>query len=226
VGRAAEGVVQIGSSTMTAVAAVVAWLAVVFVGLVHAAGGSVPQLAVLACAVVGAPIALAAAGHALGSMWRGPTIIAFGLADSTPCSADEASYVRQHAQLRGTMGGAGFLYPRRLVLVAMAWLAAAVLGLSGLSEPVCDTVGPWAVAASLTTAFAAFLLPARPYFYRDTTGGGAVLSPPSAAYRLMRRAEIAQALALGAPVESATPAPTPAPPALTPSRLGPPANGA
>jgi hypothetical protein len=214
-------VVLIGGSTMTAVAAVVAWLALVFVGLVHAAGGAIPQAALLASAVVAAPIALAAAGHSFAAMWRGPTIIPFGRADSISCSADEASYVRQQALLRGMMGGAGFLYPRRLLLVAAAWLAAAVIGLTGLSEPVCDTVGPWAVAASLTTAFVAFLFPARPYFYRDTTGGGAVLSPPSAAYRLKRRAEIAQAVMRGEPVESSTPAPTPAPPTLTPSRLGP-----
>jgi hypothetical protein len=221
VGRAAEGVVPIWGSTMTVVAALVAWLVLVFVGLVRAAGGSVPQLAVVACAVVAAPVALAAAGHALAAMWRGPIIVAFGLADSVPCSPAEAAYVRERALLRGTMGGAGFLYPRRLLLVAAAWLAAAVLGLAGLSEPVYDAVGPWAVAASLTTAFAAFLLPARPFFYRETTGGGAVLSPPSAAYRLKRRAELAGAAARGEPVEASTPAPTPPPPTLTPSRLGP-----
>jgi hypothetical protein len=152
VGPAAEDVVLIGGSTTMAMAAVVAWLALSFVGLVHAAGGAIPEAAILACAVVAAPVALAAAAHAVAAMWRGPTIIAFGLSDSTPCGPAEAAYVREHALLRGTMGGAGFLYPRRLLLVATAWLAAAVIGLSGLSDSVCDTVGPWAVAATLTTA--------------------------------------------------------------------------
>jgi hypothetical protein len=206
---------------MRAVAALAAWLVLTFVGLVRAAGGAVPYAAELASAVVATPIALVAAGCAVAALWRGPTIVSFGLADSIPCGAAEAAHVRAHAQLRGTMGGAGFLYPRRLLLAAAAWAAAGAVGLSGFSESLCDLVGPWAVAAALLSAFAAFLFPARPYFYRDTTGGGAVLSPPSAAYRLKRRAQIAESVARGETPEAPTPAPTPAPSPLTPSQVAP-----
>lgn len=206
--------------TMTTLVAIASWCALTFVGVVRATGGTVPNLAVLACALVAAPVAIAGAVHAVASFWRGPTILAFGRADAVPCNPAEAAFVRATAQLRGTMGGAGYLYPRRLVLPALAWIAAAVVGLGGISNGLEDAMGPWPVVVTVTTAFAALMLPARAYYYRETTGGGALLSPPSAAYRLRTRAAIVAAIARGEPVSSPTPAPTPPPARLSVSSSG------
>lgn len=198
-----------GGSTTTALAASLAWLALVFVGVVHAAGGDPPRAIEIVCALVGAPIALAGGIQALAAIWRGPIIVAFGRADSIPCSPSEAAFVREHAQLRGMMGGAGHLYPPRLVLPSLAWLAAAAVGAGGLSPELGQALGIWPVALAVAAAVLAILFPARPYFYRDTTGGGALLSPPSSAYRLTRRARAAGAAPHDGPAP--TPAPTPTP---------------
>ena len=190
--------------------AVAAWVALAFVALVHAVGGAMGPFG-LACVLLAQPLAVAAALRAGASFWRGPDIISFTRRDSEACTPAEAEYVREHAQLRGMMGGAGYLYRGRLALPVVAWLAAAFAGATAMSDRINDVVGPWPVVVTTTVAFAAFLLPARPYFYRDTTGGGAIVCPPPAAVRLKRRAAIAAAIARGEAVESATPPPTPAP---------------
>lgn len=208
-----------GSSTMAVLAAGISWLALALVGVARATGGTVPRLAALAAAYVAAPVALAAAVQYAAAFWRGPNIVAFGLSDAVSCTPAEAAFIRSRAQLRGMMGGAGFLYPRRLALPVVAWLAAAVVGASVLSDRVDAVAGPWPVVLSTATALAAIVLPSRPFFYRDTTGGGAVLSPPSAAYRLKKRAELAGARSRGEAVEASTPAPTPAPPSALGRRV-------
>jgi hypothetical protein len=202
-------VVVQGGSTTTAVAASLSWLALVFVGLVHAAGGDPPRSVEIVGALVGAPIAIAGGVQALAAIWRGPTIVPFSRADAVPCSASEAAFVRARAQLRGLIGGAGHLHPPRLVLPALAWLAGGAIGVCALSPPLEAALGAWPVAISVVAALAAILFPSRAYFYRDTTGGGAILSPPSSAFRLKRRALAAGALPLDGPAP--TPAPTPAP---------------
>lgn len=198
-----------GGSTTTALGASLSWLGLVVIGLVHAAGADVPRSVELAAALVAAPIAAAGAILAIAAVWRGPTIVSFSRDDAVPCTAGEAAFVRASSQLRGLIGGAGHLYPRRLVLPALAWLAAAVVGLCGLVPRLELAVGPWAVVLAFAAAFLAILFPARPYFYRDTTGGGAVVAPASAAYRLKARSELAAARARGEDLRAETPAPTP-----------------
>lgn len=200
-----------GGSTRTAVGASLAWLALVVVGLVHVAGADAPRGIELAGALVAAPVAMVGAIQSIAAIWRGPTIVSFGRDDAVPCTAGEAAFVRASAQLRGLMGGAGHLYPRRLVLPSLAWLAAAVVGLLCLDHQLELVAAPWGVALALAAAVLAFVFPPRPYFYRDTTGGGALLAPASAAYRLKHRAELAEARGRGEDVASTTPAPTPAP---------------
>jgi hypothetical protein len=199
-------------------AGVAAWGALAFVGLVHAVGGQ-PGVVAVACVLLSQPIAVAAALRAAVSYWRGPDIISFTRADSEACTPAEAEYIRRHAQLRGTMGGAGYLYPRRLVLPVIAWMAAGIVGAAVVSERIDDATGPWPVVLTTTVAFVAFLLPSRPYYYREMTGGGVIVCPPPAAIRLKRRARIAEALARGERVEELTPPPTPAP-GLTVERAG------
>lgn len=199
-----------GGTTTVAVAASLSWLALVFLGLVHAAGGELPRAVELLGALVAAPITLTAGIQAIAAVWRGPVIVPFSRPEAVPCTEGEAAFVRASAQLRGTMGGAGHLYRHRLVLPALAWLGAATVGAGGLSERLEHLACPWVLALALATAFLALLFPARPFFYRETSGGGALASPPSAAYRLKRRSELAAARARGEEVETTTPPPTPA----------------
>jgi hypothetical protein len=204
-------VVQVqGRSSWVTVVAVATWAALTFVALVHAVGGAPGPFGV-ACVLLAQPLAVAAALRAAASYWRGPDIVSFTRSDSEACTPAEAEYVHEHAQLRGTMGGAGYLYRRRLALPVIAWLAAAVAGATVVSGPIDELVGPWPVVLTSITAFVAFLLPARPYYYRDTTGGGAIVCPPPAAARLKRRAAIAAAIGRGERVIAETPPPTPAP---------------
>ena len=198
-----------GGTTTTAVAAGFSWLALVSVGLVHAAGADAPAPLELACGLVAAPIAILGAVQSIAAFWRGPIIVPFARGDAVACSPAEAAFIRSSAQLQGLMGGAGHVYPRRLLYPAAAWAAAGLVGVAVLVDPVAQTVGPLPVGVTAVAAFLALLFPARPYFYRDTTGGGAVLSPPSAAYRLKRRSELAAARARGEKLEATTPAPTP-----------------
>jgi len=199
-----------GGSRWVTVVAVVAWTALAFVALVHAVGGE-PGPVGVAFVLLAQPLAVAAALRAAASYWRGPDLISFTRGDSETCTPAEAEYVRAHAQLRGTMGGAGYLYRHRLVLPVVAWLSAAMAGATVISEGIDEVVGAWPVALTTTVAFVAFLLPSRPYYYRDTTGGGAIVCPPPAAFRLKRRAGIASAIARGEQVAVTTPPPTPAP---------------
>ena len=211
-----------GGLTATNVAAAAVWLALTLAGLARAAGGAIPEPIFVICVAVAAPIALAAAGHTIAAYWRGPTIHSFRRDESIVLSSDEAAFVRLSSQLRGTMGGAGFLYPRRIFLAAVAWMLAAAEGVSLLSRD-AGVATLVLVAASVASASVAFFFPARPYYYLEAAGGSALLSPPSVAYRLKRRAIIANELAHGQPVDVTTPPPTPLPnPALTPSRPLPP----
>lgn len=188
-----------GGSRLATLVGIASWLVLAFLGTVRAAGERVETVAV-ACLVVAIPVAVAAAARAVAAYWRGPDIISFTRSDSEPCTPAEAAFVRACASIRGTMGGAGYLYPGRLALPAIAWLAAAVAGAGALSEGVQDAAGPWPVVVTLGTAFAAFLLPARPYFYLETTSGGAVLSPPPAASRLKHLAASATDAGIPSPV--------------------------
>lgn len=203
-----------GGSTTTALAAGLSWLALVFIGLVHAAGGTAPRMAEVGLAVTAGPIALAGGLLAVAAIWRGPVIVEFSREDAHAISAPEAAYVRAASQLRGMIGGAGHLYPNRLLLPAASWGAAAFIAAGVLWPGLGGSAGVWPVALALVTALLTIVFPARAYFYRDTTGGGALLSPPSAAYRLKVRADRAAARARGEEVGAEMPTPAP------PSRLG------
>jgi hypothetical protein len=199
----------LGGSIWTVMAAAAIWLVLTLSVLVRAAGGSVPHGLEIVCGTIAAPVALAAAGHAIASLWRGPTILSFSRADSDTCTPDEAAYVRFVAQHRGTMGGAGFLHPGRVLLPAGAWIAAAAEGAALASIE----LEPWAFAAialaGVGAAAATLLFPARPFFYREATGGTAIVSPPSVARDLKARAKAWRAALAGAetPTTPQTPVP-------------------
>jgi hypothetical protein len=179
---------MLGASMPRALAAIVAWLALVTVAGLRAVEIDVPHLAVVAAALLGGPIAIVAALQVIGSIWRGPAIRRFSRNESVHCGAEYAAVVRQGAQLRGTMGGAGHLHPRRLVFPAVAWGAAAFAGVEILAHPTAPAGAVWAAIVAVAAVAGAFLFPAKPYYYREATGGGVVVSPPEAAVWLAERA--------------------------------------
>ena len=202
---------MVGGSTATVVGASLVWLTLALAGLFRAMGAELPHGLEVICAAVAAPVAVALAILTLTATWRGPTILSFAQVDSEALSPDEAAYVRLVAQLRGTMGGAGFLYPARLFLPAVSWVAVAVQG----GALVVSELGASAYAAltllAVVAATAALVFPARPYYYREATGSTIVLSPPAVARRLRGRAARANAAAARQHGAAATPAPTPLP---------------
>jgi hypothetical protein len=179
---------MLGASMPRALAAVVAWLALVTLAGLRAVAIEPPHVAVVAGALVGGPIAAVAALQVVGSIWRGPAIRRFSRHESVHCGAEYAAVIRQGAQLRGTMGGAGHLHPRRLVFPAVGWAAAALAGAEVLAQPAARAGAAWAAFVAVGAVTGAFLFPAKPYYYRETTGGGVVVSPPEAAVWLAERA--------------------------------------
>jgi hypothetical protein len=207
----------LGGSIVTVMVGSVVWLLLMLATLVRAAGGSVPGALEIFCAAFAAPIALAAAGHGIAAFWRGPTIRSFTRTDSEVCTPDQAAYVRLVALLRGTMGGAGFLFPARLLLPVVAWTTAAAEGVALLASGLGATAFAALALVGVGSATAAVLFPPGAYYYREATGGSALVNPPSAARRLKRRAArvnaavAAAAGAAGADASLPTPTPTPAP---------------
>ncbi len=172
---------MVAGSTLTALATVAAWLALAVVGVLRAADVEVSFAAAVACAVVAGPVALAATFRTIVSVWLGPRIVTFSREDAELCGLPDAEALRAAAQLRGTMGGAGHLHRARLVFPAVAWAAALVMGMQGIDASVVAGAGPWPLVVAAMAALAAWLFPSRPYWYREVTGGGVIVSPPETA---------------------------------------------
>jgi len=196
--------VVLSGSTLTAVAAIAAWTALVVVGGLQVLDVDVSFAVAATCAALAGPVAITASIQTIAGFWRGPDIESFSRAEAVVCApGGEAGAVRESAQIRGTMGGAGYLYRHRLSLPAIAWVAAAIAGAEGIVPPVLALAGPWPVLTALVAGFAAFAFPSRPFYYREVTGGGVVVSPPPAAFRLAARARRAAADERAAAIECA-----------------------
>jgi hypothetical protein len=161
-------------------ATLASWLALVAVGALRFAGFAIPPELRIACVAVAGPIALLALVRTVCAVWRGPRVIAFERGDAVLCGPPEAEAIRDAAQLRGTMGGAGHVYAGRLVFPVVAWSGALLEGLENLS-PAFHFAGPWPFVVAIFAAIAGWVFPSRPYWYREVTGGGVVVSPPEAA---------------------------------------------
>jgi hypothetical protein len=173
-------------SSLCCVVTLLAWAALTSMGFARLAGVDLPPAPAAVVAALAVPAVLAAAVRALLAVRRGPRLVEFDLDDAVRCSPEEADVVRSAAQLRGTMGGAGHLHPRRLVLGAVAWAAAATPGLAVVAGG--GELEGCAVLAPLLAVAVAFMFPARPFYYREAAGGALVTSPPAAAgYLLARR---------------------------------------
>ncbi len=150
-----------------------------------AAGSPVAPPLVGASAAVALLLALAAAGRTLSSAWRGPSLVQFARDAAVECDPAESSEVRAAAQLRGTLGGAGHVHPRRLAFPAAAWFAAATLAGCALG---CPELGPgWPATLLVVALVAVAAFPAIPFWYREAHGGIVLLYPRAAFAAVVRR---------------------------------------
>jgi hypothetical protein len=163
------------------------WLALVAITGLRLVGFAIPPAMQLACGAIAAPIVAAAAVATAFAISRGPRVIEFELGDAVVYKPGEARAIRDAAQLRGTMGGAGHVYPARLMFPFGAWIGAAVSGTEIVSAGVLEVAGPWPLALALCAAVAALLFPSRPFWYREVTGGGVLATPPAAAALVVAR---------------------------------------
>jgi hypothetical protein len=171
-------------STLGAVAGG-AWAGLEGLRLLHAAGADLPHTGLAACAAASTGLALVAAGRTAAWAFRGPLIATFPAAGAAVCDPAEAEAVRASAQLRGTMGGAGHVHRARLAFPAVAWAAAAAV--AAFAGPLLEESAPWVVLL-VAASVAGFLLPAKPFYYREATGGRVAVYPPSARDDLLRLA--------------------------------------
>jgi hypothetical protein len=181
-------VVVLAGSAMIVAATLLSWVALVSVAVLRTAGFAVSPAMQVASAAVAIPIVLAAALGAVVSVWRGPRVIAFERSDAVRLGPVESDAARASAQLRGTMGGAGYVYPARLVFPVVSWLGALGSGAEGLVPGAVETAGAWPPAIAASAALMAWLFPSRPYWYREVTGGGVLVTPVSAAALVSARA--------------------------------------
>lgn len=175
-------------------------------------GAAVPPTALVLLGSMTAVLAFTAAIRDVAFVWRGPVIVTFRRGDGVLCDARESAAVRAAASLRGTMGGAGHLYPRRLLFSAATWVATAAQALMLLlPDRGAATYLPflWVlVGGALAARF-----PAIAFYYRETAGDCVVAFPVEVCERLLENARMAptprpmELAALGAP---ASPADAPA----------------
>ncbi|HEX9049106.1 MAG TPA: hypothetical protein VF841_01080 [Anaeromyxobacter sp.] len=159
------------------------------VEVLRAAGVAVHGRAFVLLGSTAAVVAATAAARNVAHVWRGPLIVDFQRGDGLLCDARESVAVRAAAQLRGTMGGAGYLHPCRLAFSASAWAAAAVQAVVLVSPD----RGSWeylpAAVGLVAVAFAG-RFPATPFYYRETAGDCVVVFPAEAASRLLAGARL------------------------------------
>ncbi len=100
--------------------------------------------------------------------------------DALRCGPADAAAVRAGAQLQGTMGGAGHLHRTRLGFPIVAWTAVLAAGAQAVAPTSFDRAGPWLLVVASVALFGGWMFPARPYWYREMTGGGVAVMPPDA----------------------------------------------
>ena len=153
-------------------------------------GAPVPRGGLEVLGTLAAVLAAMAAIRNVAHVRRGPSIVEFQRRDATLCDARESAAIRAAAQLRGTMGGAGYLFPRRLAFSAVGWAATGVqAALLAVPEHGTATFLPLGVAVLAVLLTARF--PAIPFYYRETVGQCVVAFPADACSRLLEAARLA-----------------------------------
>ena len=158
----------------------------------RALGLPVPQGGEIVLGSAAAVLAATVAVRRIAFVRRGPIIVDFRREDGLLCDARESAVIRSAAQLRGTMGGAGHLFPHRLVLSSVAWAYVAVQAvLLVLPEHGAATFVP--LAGVIVVGAVAARFPAIPFYYRETVGQCVVAFPVDACMRLLEAARLAPA---------------------------------
>lgn len=185
---------MLAGSGLAAFVRVAAWIVLVGSSGASAAGLTLPCGPVALAIALAAPIALFALGATLTSAWRGPPIISLVPEQAARCGPGDARLLRESAQLRGPMGGTGFVHRRRLVFPAAAWAAALLAGADGVAGCAFTPPGPWVFFLAVAAVVAAWLWPSRPYWYLEVDGGGALVTPPEAvaAINAARRGDVGE----------------------------------
>jgi hypothetical protein len=142
----------------------------------RAAGGAVPARLILVCAGALVPVAAVAALQSAVHLWRGPPVVSFGNAEAVRCGGAQAEAIRRAARLRGTLGGAGHVYPGRLAVHALAGAAAAALG-GYVVQAGPDAVAGWLLMLLVAGGAWTVLLPARAFYYREARNGDLLVTP-------------------------------------------------
>jgi len=153
--------------------------------LASALGVAVSPQGLAAAAAATAGLALLVAGRTASWAWRGPVLVSFPRDGSAVCDPAEAEVVRSAAQLRGTMGGAGYVHRARLAFPSLAWASAAAV--SVLAGPLPAAGLAWALLLAVSGG-AVLLFPAKPFHYREATGGRVVVYPAAARADLLKHA--------------------------------------
>lgn len=167
-------------------AALGAWGGLLAVIGARAAGAPLPPWTAVAAAMAALAAAVAVAGQIVMNAWRGPPVVDFGRDEAVLCAPAEAEVVRAAALLRGTMGGAGYVWRARLALPATVSLWAGVVAGWTILDPSLATVPAWPFVVLVLLAGAAVVLPARPFYYREANDGFLLLHPEDAWIRLER----------------------------------------
>lgn len=148
------------------------------------AGFPVSPRFLTALAIASVPLALAASIAKVVAIRRGPPLRSFSAEDAAACGEPEAAAVRAFAQVRGGLGGAGHVHPFRLLLPAVAWLAAGALAVFAAARGVdCEGVRV-ALEGLAVSAAAAAIFPARPFWYLEHRDGTVLLYPPALRTRM------------------------------------------
>ena len=181
-------------STRLTAGAVGAWVALGVSLIAGEAAAPVPPRAAQLLAAAALALSLAEAIRTALAAWRGPVITSFPRRDAVLCDPPGADAIRAGAQLRGTMGGAGHVHPARLAFPTIAWSAASAVASAVLRDSSLRSASPWTLAILAGAVAATVLVPARPFFYREVTGGRVLVFPPAACTRLLESAAAAGAL--------------------------------
>jgi hypothetical protein len=147
--------------------------------LARATGQPVPPVATAAIALLACTFALGLAATLVVRIWRGPPLVTFRIEEVAYCDPAQAELIRAAAQVRGTLGGAGHVHRARLAFPAAAWIAAAAFA-AELVPPGADAP-LWPLVLLVPAACLSAVWRARPFQYREATGGGLVVHPSAAA---------------------------------------------
>lgn len=171
--------------TKLTIAGVLAFAAFAVLYALSETGAPLVEAAMRGSAALALPLSLCTACRTVAAIWRGPVLLQFARTAAVACDGADAERVRAAAQIRGSLGGAGYVHRVRLVLPATAWFSAAFVAGRALEQPRASA--GWASGALALALCASVRLPARPFWYREGRDGALLVHPPAACARLLEK---------------------------------------